>query len=128
MKSLTLSLLAAGAAGAMMLAPMALANAQSITPASAPAAVPEHENWTLREREIWLDDRLDKARSDGAVNHGEYDRVRDQLSAIHGAEEGMRDHDDGELTFKQTVILEGRLDAVAEKIHWLYEDNFQRPW
>jgi dihydroxyacetone kinase len=128
MTSLTLTLLAAGAASALILAPMAAANAQSMTPASAPMAAPEHGSYTLKERESWLHERLDKARSDGAIDHGEYSRVKDELGSIQNTEDRMRDHHDGQLTDNQTAMLEGRLDAVAEKIHWLHEDSFQRPW
>ena len=128
MKPLTLSLLAAGAAGLFTLAPLAAANAQAMMPASAPTAMSEHGNWTLKERETWLHNRLDKARSDGAIDHSEYDRVKDELGAIHTEEDRMRDHHDGQLTDNQSAMLESRLDAVAEKIHWLHEDSFQRPW
>jgi hypothetical protein len=128
MKPLTLSLLAASAASVIAFAPMVAANAQSMTTVSAPASLTEHGNWTLKERETWLHNRLDKARSDGAIDHGEYDRVKDELGAIHSDEDRMRDHHDGQLTDNQTAMLEERLDGVAEKIHWLHEDSFARPW
>jgi len=128
MKPLTLTLLAASAASLFTLAPMAAASAQTMTPASADVGPSEHGNWTLKERETWLHNRLDKARSDGSIDHSEYDRVKDELGAIHSEEDRMRDHHDGQLTDNQTAMLESRLDAVAEKIHWLHDDSFQRPW
>ena len=135
----TLSLLG-GAAALLILAPMTAANAQSMdSPAMAPpavdasavdasATVTQSGNWTLKQRESWLHDRVDKSHSDGSLESREYDRVKEQLSDIHHDEEALRDHQSGQLTDNQTAMLETRLDDVAAKIHWVQDANFQRPW
>ena len=76
MKILTASLLAYGAAIALSLSPLGHADAQ---PDTAAAASPTHGDWTLREREKWVSDRIDKSRDDGALDRGEYDRARHGL-------------------------------------------------
>ena len=124
MKTIAISLLAGGAAALFALAPLSAVQAQD----EAPAVAADHGNWTLKEREDWLHDRLDKARDDGSVDHHEYDRVKNDLKRIHETEEAMRDHHDGQLTDNQTADLEARLDDVASKIHWLHENSFVRPW
>jgi hypothetical protein len=130
----TLSLLG-GAAALLILAPMTAANAQSMdSPAMAPpavdasATVTQSGNWTLKQREDWLHNRVDKSHSDGSLDSREYDRVKEQLADIHHDEAAFRDHQSGQLTDNQTAMLETRLDDVAAKIHWVQDANFQRPW
>jgi demethoxyubiquinone hydroxylase (CLK1/Coq7/Cat5 family) len=115
-----------GAATALMaLASAPAVRAQAVDTS---AVVSDHGNWTLKEREHWLSDRLDKARDDGSIDHHEYMRVRDELSGIRDDEDRLRDHHDGQLTDNETTDLEARLDTVASQIHWLHEESFQRPW
>jgi hypothetical protein len=126
MNTLTLSLAAAGAAALCTFGALSLAQAQDEAP---PAAAVEHGNWTLSQREDWLKSRLDKAKDDGSLDRHEYDRVKDEINDIHHDEGKMRGrHDHGELTDNETADLEARLDHVADQIHWLHENTFQRPW
>jgi hypothetical protein len=134
MKALKLPLL--GAVSALGLLAMAPAvHAQSLDgqaadarAVDASAVVGEHGNFTLKQREHWLDDRLDKARADGSLDHHEYDRVRHQLSLIREDEDRQRDAHDGQLTDNETADLEARMDGIADQIHWLHENTFRRPW
>ena len=130
MKPLTLTLLAGAAAAALLsLAPLSMAMADpDDAPAPAVVVTTDHGNWTLKQREEWLADRLDKSRDDGSLDHHEYDRVKHELHDIHEDEERMRDHHDNQLTDNENSVLEARLDDVAAKIHWLRENTFTRPW
>jgi len=94
---------------------------------TAPPAA-EHGNWTLKQREEWLDNRLDKARDEGSIDHHEFERVRREMHDIREAEDHMRDSHGGQLTDNETADLEARLDSVAHQIHWLRENSFQPPW
>ena len=123
MQTLTLSLLAGAATALLALGPTTPVRAQDEAPAAA-----EHGNWTLNQREDWLKNRLDRSRDDGSIDHHEYDRVKHEIQDIHRDEDRMRDHHDGQLTDNETADLETRLDHVAEQIHWLHSDSFQRPW
>jgi hypothetical protein len=85
-------------------------------------------DWTLKQREDWLYDRLHKARDDGSINGHEFDRVHGQLDQIKDVEDHMRDHQHGQLTDDQTARLESRMDDLADHIQALHENAFQRPW
>src|SRR5579859_5070415 len=124
MKILTASLLAYGAAVTLTLSPLGHANAQPDTAAVSPM----HGEWTLREREKWVSNRIDKSRDDGALDRTEYDRARHSLDELRRAEDEMRDHQHGQLTDNQTADLESRLDAMADQIRWAHQDAFVKPW
>lgn len=124
-------LLISAAATALALGAAAPSFAQMAQPdaVDANAVVSPHGDWTLKEREDWLGDRLRAARDDGSIDGGEFDRVHHELDRIHDDENRMRsDHDGGQLTDNETSTLEARLDGVADQIHWLHEDQFKRPW
>ena len=129
MKSLN-TLLAAGSAVAILsLSPMAV-QAQVIegVAVDTSATVGPHGDWTLKQREEWLYNRLDRARDDGSINSAEFDRVHHVMDRIRDDENRQRDDHDGQLTDNETTLLEARLDSVASQIHWLHEDAFRRPW
>ena len=125
MKSFSLPLLGAAASVLIGLACAPAVHAQGV---DASAVVGEHGDWTLQQREHWLDDRLGKARDDGSVDRGEFDRVHHELSRIRDDEDRLRDAHNGQLTDNENADLEARLDGVANQIHWLRENSFQRPW
>ena len=94
--------------------------------AAAPAV---RGNFTLKQREEWLSHRIDKAKDDGSIDGREADRVRHELDRIKHDEDHYRGHHDGDqLTDNETAELEARLDQLADKIHWLHDNGFQRPW
>jgi hypothetical protein len=124
MKLLTLSLIAYGGAMALTLSPLTRLHAQPDTVAVSPT----HGDWTLREREEWLYDRIDKSRDDGALDRVEYDRARHSLDDLRRDEDEMKDHQHGQLTDNQTAELEARLDSMASEIHWAHQEAFEKPW
>jgi hypothetical protein len=118
---------AVGAASALAFtAPAGAALAQSVDANAVVSS--DHGNWTLKEREDWLKDRLSVAHNDGSVDDSEFDRVQHEIDRIHDAEDHMRGDHDGQLTDNETTVLEARLDGVAGQIHWLHEDRFRKPW
>jgi predicted NAD/FAD-dependent oxidoreductase len=93
------------------------------------AGVQDHGDYTLKQREDWLDNRIDKAHDDGSLDGHEADRVHRKLDRIKHDEDKYRDHHGGgQLTDNETAELEARLNQLADRIHWLHENNFQRPW
>jgi hypothetical protein len=123
MKISILPLLVGGVAALFVATPLAIAQ-----PVDTTAVVRDHGNWTLRQREDWLRERLDSSRRDGLIDEVEFDRVRHEVHDIRADEDRMRDHHDGQLTDNETRMLEARLDTVADRIHWLRQNNFSRPW
>lgn len=130
MKARLTTVTAAAAALAATSLILSTARAQPPYPPASDASTiaPTHGDWTLRQREDWLYDRLDKARDDGSVDKVEAERVKHEINSIRDDERRMRDHHDGQLTDNENNALEARLDQVADKIHWLHEDSFRRPW
>ena len=122
--------LAAAAALLISAAPLAPAHAQTAMDngVDTTAVVTDHGDWTLKQREDWLYDRLSKASDDGSLDHHEYERVRHELADIRSNEDDLRGHHDGQLTDNETAQLESRLDGVANQIHWLHDNNFRKPW
>jgi hypothetical protein len=125
MKLFSLSLLGAAASTLLAFAAVPTAQAQAVDTA---AVVGDHGNYTLKQRETWLDDRLNRARDDGSIDHHEFERVHHELSGIRDDEDRLRDAHDGQLTDNENTDLEARLDGVADQIHWLHEESFKRPW
>jgi hypothetical protein len=114
---------------AATLASAGFAAASRAQPMDAPTVAGTSQgNWTLKQREDWLNNRLDKAQDDGSIDHHEFDRVHHKLQDIRDDEDQLRDHHDGQLTDNETAELEARLDSVAAEIHWLHENSFQKPW
>jgi hypothetical protein len=118
---------------AWLLAATPVAALLALTPAAVRAQpagynAEAHGDWTLKQRENWLYDRLHKARDDGSLDRHEYDRVHDRLDEIKRDEDRVRDHQDGQLTAEQTSTFEARLDTVADHIQWLHQNAFERPW
>ncbi len=126
----TTILLAAGAAALLACAPAAFA--QDVGPASAAppstAVIGGSGNWTLKQREEWVDSHINKAHDEKDIDGREADRAHHALNMIRDDENRMRDHHDGQLTDNETAELEARLDQMASDIHWLHENAFQRPW
>ncbi len=125
MKVLTFCLIVGAAAAVTGLAPATIANAQ---PDEHAVASPTHGDWTLKQREDWLKERIERSRDDGSLAHSEYDRVRHALDDIRHDEDHMRDHHKGQLTDNENERLEARLDDLASTIHWLRAENLERPW
>jgi hypothetical protein len=127
MKLITASLAAYGGAILLSLSPWSTASAQTeMTPA--PTAAVAHGDWTLRQREDWLNDRLEKSRNDGTLERGESDRARRDMSDLRHEEDRLRASAHGQLTDNQTADLEARLDTMAAKIKWANAAAYAQPW
>jgi hypothetical protein len=93
------------------------------------AAASSHRDWTLKEREDWLNHRLDRARDDGSIDSEEYHHVSNELADVQTEESSLRSrHDGGQLTDSENAALEARLDTLGDRIHWLRATNLDRPW
>jgi hypothetical protein len=121
-------LMATAAFSLLAFAPLSAAFAQD-DPAPPPGVATHSGDWTLKQREDWLNSRIDKARDDKSIDRHEADRVHHELESIKHDENQFRDrHDGGQLTDNETQELEARLDQLAATVHWMHENSFQRPW
>lgn len=127
MKTLLLSLAAYGGAVALTLSPWSAANAQMVQTDPAPATV-AHGDWTLGQREDWLNSQLEKSVAAGSLDRGQFNSARLEMDQLRHDEAGMRQGADGQLTGNQTRELEARLDTMSDKIHWANMSAYKRPW
>jgi hypothetical protein len=88
----------------------------------------ERGGWTLKRREEWLNDRINKAHDEHVLDGREADRAHHDLDRLRDDENHMRGRHDGQLTDNETTSLEARLDDLADQIHSAHEDAFRRPW
>ncbi len=128
MRLFTLSIAAYGAAIALSLSPWSHADAQDEVPPAAVTPAPAHGDWTLNEREHWLNAQIDKSRDDGSLDRVQYDHAKSELMSLRDEEDHMRSDHGGELTSNENAEMEARLDDMAAKIHWANANAYHRPW
>jgi hypothetical protein len=126
MKTLSLSAAAYGAAILLSLASRGAAVAQP--PAGGDPAVVSHGDWTLRQREDWVGDLIQKSLDDGSLDKASFNQARLEMDDLRREESRMRHDGHGELTGNQTADLEGRLDTMIDKIHWANASDHHHPW
>ena len=129
MKIVTVILAGLGGAFLLALSTCETAAAQTDMPTAMPAAVaPAHGDWTLRQREDWLNGQLEKARDDRSLDKAACNSARLEMRDLGREESRMRHDAHGELTENQTAELDARLDTVAAKIHWANMSEHTHPW
>ena len=123
-------ILAAGlTAGLALASTAALAQHRERTevyPASRSA--PDRGDWTLKRREDWLNDKINQAHDEHALDTPEADRAHHALDRLRDDENRMRGRHDGQLTDNETQGLEARLDEMADHIVQAHNGSWQRPW
>lgn len=127
MKIVTLTLAGCGGAILLGLSTFGVAGAQTEPPAVV-AVTTTHGDWTLRQREDWLNGQLEKARDDGSLNKASFNRARLEMRNLGNEESRMRHDAHGQLTDTQTAELDARLDTVAAKIRWANMSEHTHPW
>ena len=125
MKIVTLTLAGCGGAILLGLTTFGTASAQSDMPVAVAAS---HGDWTLRQREDWLNGKLEKARDDHSLTKAGFNSARLEMQDLNREESRMRHDAHGELTDNQTAELDARLDTVAAKISWANESDHTHPW
>jgi len=130
MKIVTVTLAGCGGALSLVLSTFGTASAQSDMPVDMPSAVaaPAHGDWTLRQREDWLNGQLEKARDDRSLTKADFNSARLEMIDLGREESRMRHDAHGELTDNQTAELDTRVDTVAAKIRWANMSEHTRPW
>lgn len=88
----------------------------------------ERGGWTLKRGEEWLNDKINQAHDEHALDGREADRAHRELDRLRDDENRMRDRHDGQLTDEETFSLEARLDRLADQVVRLHNDAWRRPW
>jgi hypothetical protein len=85
-------------------------------------------DWTLKRREDWLNDKINQAHDEHALDGREADRAHHELDRLRDDENRMRGHHDGQLTDNETLSLEARLDGLADQLVQQHNEAWRRPW
>ena len=134
MKKACLTLFAGLAATAALTAP---ALAQPYGPPPPPPGAYGHGpgpgpmqpgGWGIDRRIDWMQDRINRGRSDGSLDRREFRRVQGQLNHIKNDFRRARWHNGGRLDDRARDMLQGRLDRLNSEIHWLRDNGDRRPW
>jgi hypothetical protein len=89
---------------------------------------PDRSGWTLKRREEWLNDKINQAHDEHALDGREADRAHHELDRLRDDENRMRGHHDGQLTDNETFSLEARLDSLADQVVREHNGAWRRPW
>ncbi len=81
--------------------------------------------WTLERREAWMQERLDRARSDGSLTRHDIKRAQNTLHGILDRQNRMMR--DGRLDGRERQELEGRLDQLRDTLRWANHED-AAPW
>lgn len=76
----------------------------------------------IRARTAWLDQRIRRGLDDGSLNRGEGKRALRTLNDIRRDEAGMR-HDNGQLSQRDELRIQARLDTLSNSVRWSRQDN-----
>ena len=96
--------------------------------ATAPAfAQPAPGEWTLERRESWLQERLDRAASNGDLTAHDAGRAQKDLEKIMSLQDKMIRDDGGALRPSDRRELEGRLDQLDGTLRWARNEDAP-PW
>ncbi|HLZ75810.1 hypothetical protein [Phenylobacterium sp.] len=81
--------------------------------------------WSLERREAWMQERLDRARSDGSLTRHDIKRAQNTLNGILARQNRMMR--DGHLDGRERSELEGRLDQLRDTLRWANREDAP-PW
>lgn len=81
--------------------------------------------WTLERREAWMQERLDRARTDGSLTRHDIRRAQAMLNGIRASQNRMMR--DGRLDGRERMVLQGRLDQLRDTLRWARHEDAP-PW
>jgi hypothetical protein len=102
-------------------------SAATLITAAPVLAQPTPGEWTLERRESWLQERLDRAASDGALTHHDLKRAEKTLAGIMDRQAHLVSADGGALRPSDRRELEGRLGQLDDTLRWAHKEDAP-PW
>jgi hypothetical protein len=102
-------------------------SAATLMSAAPVLAQPAPGEWTLERRESWLQERLDRAASDGALTRHDAKRAEKTLTGIMDRQAHLVSADGGQLRPSDRQELQGRLDQLDGTLNWAHKEDAP-PW
>ena len=81
---------------------------------------------SIREREDWLEQRIQRGIERGTLDRREARRAQDGLRDVRLTEQDLRRRDGGRLSRRDQDYIEMRLDNLGQQIRWLNETGPRR--
>lgn len=76
------------------------------------------------DRIDFLQQRIDRGRSDGSLSRGEAMRAQNELRRIRYMARDIRRHDGGRFTSNDEMRVQQRLDDLSRRIRWLRHNGW----
>jgi hypothetical protein len=80
----------------------------------------------IREREDWLEQRIQRGIDQGTLDRREARRATDMLRDLRTTEQRLRRRDGGRLTDRDSAYMQVRLDNLSQQIRWLNQTGPRR--
>ena len=94
-----------------------------------PPAANAPNAWDINRRIDWLQDRIQRGRTDGSLDRREARRVERELRTIRMDARRMERRHGGHLWGREQAMLNSRLDRLAQHVRWArHNDDFRLPW
>ena len=97
-------------------------------PGAEAPGMPPQGGWDIDRRINWMQERIERGRSDGSLDRHEARRVQMGLDRIRDDATRLRDRHGGRLWDRDRDMLQGRLDHLNDQIRWLRHNDERRPW
>ncbi|MDR3507551.1 MAG: hypothetical protein P4L64_06600 [Caulobacteraceae bacterium] len=89
---------------------------------------PGPQAWDIDRRIDWLQRRIEHGRADGSLDRREAMRAQRALDSIRAEVRRARYRHDGQLEGYERERLQGRLDELNGRLHWMRQNDERRPW
>ncbi len=99
-------------------------------PAPPPAVVPlpAPGQWSLDQREDWIQQSINRGRADGSLDGREFRRAQSTLNDIRSTQAYMLRRGHGRLRDYDRMQLEQRLERLRASLHWMRGNGEMAPW
>ena len=89
----------------------------------------QQAQWSLDQREDWLQQRIDAGRADGSLTRREASRIQKGLNDVRNEQRRLMYRGHGRLRDSDREFLEQRLDHLRESVRWARQnDEHEAPW
>lgn len=93
-----------------------------------PPPPPGPGQWSLDQREDWVQQSINRGRADGSLDRREYRRAQSTLNDIRSTQAYMVRRGHGRLSDADRFQLEQRIDRLRASLHWMRGNGETAPW
>ena len=94
-----------------------LGSSLALIPSGEAKRVRAHQEYTVSDRQVSLEKKIDTAYKDNQLTLQEADDLRGKIKKVKDKEQKMKDNNGGKLSYSDKTTLEKSLNSVSEKLH-----------